>query len=41
MAFIERAEALLRWNAPERGLVPTDEFVAVAESCRLILPIGG
>jgi diguanylate cyclase (GGDEF)-like protein/PAS domain S-box-containing protein len=34
------AEALLRWNHPERGLVMPDEFVPVAEAQRLMLPIG-
>jgi EAL domain-containing protein (putative c-di-GMP-specific phosphodiesterase class I) len=34
------AEALLRWWHPQRGWVPPDEFVAVAEQQRLIVPIG-
>ncbi|MGA2420551.1 MAG: EAL domain-containing protein [Candidatus Acidiferrum sp.] len=37
---ITGVEALLRWERPNRGLVPPLEFVSVAEECGLIAPIG-
>ncbi len=34
------AEALLRWNSPERGFVLPGEFVSITEEQGLIVPIG-
>ena len=34
------AEALLRWPHPQRGMVPPNEFIHLAEDTGLIIPLG-
>jgi diguanylate cyclase (GGDEF)-like protein len=37
---LAKAEALVRWRHPERGLVPPNDFIPVAEDTGMILPLG-
>lgn len=38
-ASLDGFEALVRWNHPQRGLVPPNEFISISESTGLIVPM--
>ncbi len=38
-ASLEGFEALVRWNHPQRGVVPPNEFIPISESTGLIIPM--
>ena len=37
---VSSAEALIRWRHPQRGLVPPNEFISIADECGLLDAIG-
>ena len=40
LGIVTGAEALIRWNTADRGIVSPLEFIAIAEESGLILPLG-
>jgi diguanylate cyclase (GGDEF)-like protein len=37
---VNSAEALIRWRHPQRGIVPPNEFISIADECGLLDAIG-
>ena len=38
---VVKTEALVRWNHPQQGRIPPDQFIALAEETGLIIQLGG